>query len=395
MHARLWGVGAAAVLVVVAAVVLLGAALAGGTITAHGAGHEAEVRITAQRLTSGRTEFALQQRGADGVWGERQLPRARFFPAAPTVGRWLSSTPLTVRAAGAGDGSAGAEVRITAQRLISGRTEFALQQRGADGAWGEHQLTRARFFPPAPTVGRWLSSTPLTVRLPEPGWIDIEPTLSDLRGLKNCPVSALYYANESEELFSGFFLRVSHPTYGWYWGKCLERNGVIKFIDFKVPQSTMRNPVVQWIPLTVMLNREGVMAMAQCNYLMNGHEDIVPIRGWNYCNPGGTEGLGFSVDINFAKLIRRNSNVVEGKVCRRNVLTIRVLVYNWYKMLAIYHERSDFGTPSKSNVNQIIGENPELVDAQWWHIDIPIVFDMKWFEVLSPLVVNEVKEDCQ
>ena len=137
-------------------------------ITASGAGHETEVRITAQRLADGRTEFALQQREADDGWSERLLPRARFFPAAATVGSWLSSTPLTVRAPGAGDDAEGAEVRITAQRLADGRTEFALQERDADGAWGERLLPRARFFPATATVGRWLSSTPLTVSLPEP-----------------------------------------------------------------------------------------------------------------------------------------------------------------------------------------------------------------------------------
>ena len=137
-------------------------------ITASGAGHETEVRITAQRLADGRTEFALQQREADDGWSERLLPRARFFPAAATVGRWLSSTPLTVRAPDAGDDAEGTEVRITAQRLADGRTEFALQERDADGAWGERLLPRARFFPATATVGRWLSSTPLTVSLPEP-----------------------------------------------------------------------------------------------------------------------------------------------------------------------------------------------------------------------------------
>ena len=138
---------------------------------APGAGDDAagtEVRITAQRLADGRTEFALQEREADGEWGERLLPRARFFPATATVGRWLSSTPLTVRAPGAGDDAAGTEVRITAQRLADGRTEFALQEREADGEWGERLLPRARFFPATATVGRWLSSTPLTVSLPEP-----------------------------------------------------------------------------------------------------------------------------------------------------------------------------------------------------------------------------------
>ena len=62
------------------------------------------MRITAQRLADGRTEFALQEREADGGWGERLLPRGRFFPATATVGRWLSSTPLTVSLPEAGDG---------------------------------------------------------------------------------------------------------------------------------------------------------------------------------------------------------------------------------------------------------------------------------------------------
>ena len=73
-----------------------------------------------------------------------------------------------MRAPGAGADAAGAEVRITAQRLADGRTEFALQEREADGEWGERLLPRARFFPATAAVGRWLSSTPLTVSLPEP-----------------------------------------------------------------------------------------------------------------------------------------------------------------------------------------------------------------------------------
>ena len=158
MRARL------AVLAVAGLIAVLGVT----AITASGAGHAAEVRITAQRLASGRTEFALQQREADGGWSERLLPRARFFPATATVGRWLSSTPLTVRAPGAGDDAAGTEVRITAQRLAHDRIEFALQEREADGEWGERLLPRARFFPATAKVGRWLSSTPLTVSLPEP-----------------------------------------------------------------------------------------------------------------------------------------------------------------------------------------------------------------------------------
>ena len=157
MRARL---AVLAVLAVAGLIAMLG-------VTAHtasGAGHEAEVRITAQRLADGRTEFALQQREADGGWSDRLLPRVRFFPATVTAGRWLSSTPLAVRTPGAGADAEGTEVRITAQRLADGRTEFALQEREADGEWGERRLPQARFVPATSAVGRWLSSTPLAVR---------------------------------------------------------------------------------------------------------------------------------------------------------------------------------------------------------------------------------------
>ena len=46
-----------AVLAVAGLIAVLGVT----AITASGASHEAEVRITAQRLADGRTEFALQQ----------------------------------------------------------------------------------------------------------------------------------------------------------------------------------------------------------------------------------------------------------------------------------------------------------------------------------------------
>lgn len=78
------------------AILALLAALA-GSITLAATGGEAEVRITARQLDDGRVEFALQQR-VDGEWGERVLPRGRYFPADATVGRWLNSTPLTVQA---------------------------------------------------------------------------------------------------------------------------------------------------------------------------------------------------------------------------------------------------------------------------------------------------------
>lgn len=68
-----------------------------GMQTASG-GTSVEVRVAAQLLADGRMEFALQERGTDGSWAERRLPRARFFPANARVGRWLASSPLTVQA---------------------------------------------------------------------------------------------------------------------------------------------------------------------------------------------------------------------------------------------------------------------------------------------------------
>ena len=127
---------------------------------------QVEVRIATQLVLDGRMEFALQERQADGEWGERRLPRSRFFPATPAVGRWLASSALTVSAPGAGSDAVGVEVRLAAQRVADGRTEFALQERQADGAWGERQLPRSRFFPASATVGRWLASSPLTLSVP-------------------------------------------------------------------------------------------------------------------------------------------------------------------------------------------------------------------------------------
>lgn len=73
------------------AVAVLGVAT--GVIVAQ-SNQTVEVRIQAMRLEDGRVEFALQQREGDG-WGERVLPRARYFPTT-SEGRWLSSSPVEV-----------------------------------------------------------------------------------------------------------------------------------------------------------------------------------------------------------------------------------------------------------------------------------------------------------
>ena len=153
---------------VVAAALLVLAVLGVPGAAAQGAVGEVEVRVAAQRLADGRTEFALQERESDGSWAARRLPSARFFPANADVGRWLSSSPLTVEAQPdsmlTATAEAGVEVRVVAQLLADGRMEFALQERESDGSWGARRLPAARFFPANAGVGRWLSSSALTVR---------------------------------------------------------------------------------------------------------------------------------------------------------------------------------------------------------------------------------------
>ncbi len=161
--ARLVWLVIVALLTVVGVVTLPSAA--GAQDDARGEQPEITVRIAAQRIADGRTEFALQQRQADDSWGARLLPTRRFFPAAARVGRWLVSTPLSLSVeTAAGEAPAtGVEVRIVARRGSDNRIEFALQRHEADESWSEPLLPTRRFFPAAARVGRWLFSTPLSV----------------------------------------------------------------------------------------------------------------------------------------------------------------------------------------------------------------------------------------
>lgn len=88
----------------------------------------------------------------------RRLLRVAVAAAAATA-----SVAAVPSAAGGQESAADMEVRITARRLADGRTEFALQQRASDGAWGERLLSARRFFPAEAPPGRWLASSPLTV----------------------------------------------------------------------------------------------------------------------------------------------------------------------------------------------------------------------------------------
>ena len=132
---------------------------------------EVDARIVARRLDGGRTEFALQRRRNSGEWDERQLPRARFFPAGARTGAWLASTPVVVEveSSSADPEPPVVQVRIAARRLADGRIEFALQRQREDGGWGERQLPQVRYLPSEASVGRWLTSSPLTVTITQSG----------------------------------------------------------------------------------------------------------------------------------------------------------------------------------------------------------------------------------
>lgn len=113
--------------------------------------YAAEARIAAQRLESGATEFALQQRQRDG-WGELQLPNPRFLSPSSPVDAWRHSGALQL--------DNGVEVRIAAQRRTNSQIEFALQIR-TDGRWSQRVLPLNRIFPVAPPLETWLFSSSL------------------------------------------------------------------------------------------------------------------------------------------------------------------------------------------------------------------------------------------
>ena len=172
-RARIVGVG------VVAFVALVSTATVSSVAAAQQTAGQDEVRIVARLLANEKVEFGLQQRQADDSWGDRRLPRVRFFPADASVGRWLSSSPITVRIAAADAAARDVEVRIVARLLANGKVEFGLQQRQADDSWGDRRLPRVRFFPTGARVGRWLSSSPLTVTGARPAPTSTSPTSNE------------------------------------------------------------------------------------------------------------------------------------------------------------------------------------------------------------------------
>ena len=124
-------------------------------------GAAAEVRVSAQRLADGRTEFAVQQRSTNGEWSNRLEPSSRFLRSGVRADRWYTSTPVVLH-----DGS---EVRVAAQPLSNGRIEFAVQQRLSDGEWSERLTPQRRFMPANARAGRWLSSSAVALLPPPSG----------------------------------------------------------------------------------------------------------------------------------------------------------------------------------------------------------------------------------
>ena len=137
---------------------------------------EAQVRVAAQRLASGRVELAVQVE-TQGQWQPSVLPETRWLSSRSRVDRWISTTPVSL--------SSGHEVRISARRLSSGEVELGLQEI-LDGKRQERQLPNDRLLPADHAASEWWTSSPLVLpaRLSEPthvplvrDWTSVTPAL--------------------------------------------------------------------------------------------------------------------------------------------------------------------------------------------------------------------------
>ncbi|MCY3569390.1 MAG: hypothetical protein OXH38_12225 [Chloroflexi bacterium] len=123
-----------------------------------------EVRIAAQRLENGNTEFALQVIDrATGQAGPRLLPSPRFLSRTTIPGSWRNSGPLEL--------SDGVTLRISARILTDGRIEFGMQQRLSDNQWSDRILPHQRLLPAYPVVRTWLVGS--DVAFPQPTHVPI------------------------------------------------------------------------------------------------------------------------------------------------------------------------------------------------------------------------------
>ena len=149
------------------ALLLIVAAVGSSTmaVQAQSAG-ELEVRITAQRLQDGRTEFALQQREGDG-WSDRIAPRARFLPAEPpSIDGWSAPpSPSPYRLCCRPKAAARSKSASPPSACKTGAPSSP-----SSSARATHGATAS---PPAPASSppsrhstRWLVSTPVSIAAP-------------------------------------------------------------------------------------------------------------------------------------------------------------------------------------------------------------------------------------
>lgn len=147
-------------LLVALAIVLI-SAVVGAICSSAGAQSEVQVRIAARRVADGGTEVAVQPYEGGSHWGDRVMPAERFLSDDVEIGRWRYSSPVAVQTL------AGEQwVRIAARRVAGGGTEVALQQLGEGIGWGSRMLPTRRFLSDDVEIGRWRSSSLLTVSPP-------------------------------------------------------------------------------------------------------------------------------------------------------------------------------------------------------------------------------------
>ena len=157
-----------------------------------------ELRIAAQRLDDGQTEFALQIWDGER-WGERVLPRSRFFPTTAGVDRWLNSSTLSL--------DSGHTVRISAKLLADDRIEFALQQ-NIGREWIDRLLPRPRFFPANAATGRWLSSG----RLEPVGYVPLQSGAPPVGAIST--FSNWFETSDGDGYYSGAEVRAEANGHG-------------------------------------------------------------------------------------------------------------------------------------------------------------------------------------